>query len=210
MQILTEAEHKSLRERAPDRVYLLAERIQTCLDRCAQSETPDGWDWMASKQFRFPPLAHYRRKPEKGRCRVCWLEAGKWTWHSECASAYHFFTSPNTDLLGYLQDFLCAGCGDAIGYARRYKILNDEYSPWHYVLSGNVEADHTKPLYRVRRDYDGEPWHALLRYWSPLNLKALCRVCHVRKCAAEAAERAAFRTHGSTTMPLLHLMEATP
>lgn len=209
MRIIADDVMASLRERAPDRVHLLADCIQTCIDRCLQSETPAGWKWSASKQFRFPPLPHYRRKPEKGRCRICWLDAGKWTWHQECATAYNFFTSPGSDLLGYLQDFLCTGCGDAIGYARRYPITGGEYSPWHYVLSGGIEADHIKPLYRVRREHADEPWAELLRFWSPLNLQAICRTCHVRKCAAEAAERAAFRTHGTVKTPLLQLMEAT-
>jgi hypothetical protein len=196
-----------LRERSQDRVYLLAEALQVCMDRCAESPTPEGWDWASKKHFRFPPLPHYYRRPVKGHCRICWLEAGKVTWHRECAAAYNFMTSPDSSLLGWLQDFICPGCGDAIGYARRYERY-DGWSPWDFVISGDCEADHVIPLYQVRRGYAGQSWVETLRFWSPLNLQALCRSCHVRKCASEAAERAAFRLHGRSDAPLFAEVQA--
>lgn len=202
-RIISADAYTVLRERAPDRIYLLADAIQACLDRCAQSETPDGWDWATRKNFRFPPLPHYHRKPQQGRCRICWLDAGKWTWHKECASAYNFFTSPNSELLAYLQDCLCPGCGDAVGYARRYEFSTGDFSEWRYVIHGSVEADHVKPLYRVRREHADEPWTDLLRFWTPLNLQAICRACHVRKCGQEATERATHRRHDDRQEALL-------
>lgn len=195
-----------LREVAPDRVYLYAEGIVQSFEWTVSTDAPDGYDWTKG-HHRTPPLPHYRLKPEKGRCRICGTteEGLKGTWHKQCVSAWDFYSKPHTELLGYLQDFLCAGCGDAIGYARRHEIGRSfperpkrgakavvTWSDWSFVLSGRPEADHIVPLYRVRRDLSHLGWKHLLRYWTPQNMQALCYECHLRKCAAEAAERAAF------------------
>lgn len=93
------------------------------------------------------------------------------TWHQCCATAYLFWMSPDIQVAGRRQDHRCGACGQGHGY-------------WL-----DVQVDHTIPLYRVRRDFAHEPWHQLLRFWSPENLKVLCSDCHKRKCAQEANER---------------------
>ena len=216
VRIINAAAMKRLKKRAPDTVWMVAEHIQLCVDRCRQSEAPEGWVWSGS--HRRPPLAHYHRKAEKGRCRVCWKTEGmtpRSTWHRECVTAYNFFTSPHTTLLAYLQDHLCARCGIPIGLAVRTKYGEGRWSEWTMRLKGTgrlhdiPEADHIKPLYRVRRENRDMRWGDLLWFWTPANMQALCRDCHVEKCAEEAKERAAYAAQGAENPSLLDLMEAT-
>lgn len=61
------------------------------------------------------------------------------------------------------------------------------------------EADHIVPLWSVDRSL---PWPEVIRFWSLENLQTLCAACHKRKCAAEAAERAAIRRGPSPQMSL--------
>ncbi|MGE3709605.1 MAG: hypothetical protein AB7G35_08030 [Hyphomicrobiaceae bacterium] len=198
-----------LKAREPDRVWKMVDALEKCLERCRTSPAPEGWSWTGS--HRTPPLAHYRREPEKGRCRVCWKQEGmtkRSTWHPECVTAYHFFVSPDTYLLAAIQDFICPGCGEAIGIARRMRTGEWDMRLYGGPMGVMPEADHVKPLYRVRREFRAMEWYDLLWFWTPANLQALCRECHARKCGQEARERANFKASGGYPTSLLDLMEA--
>jgi len=122
----------------------------------------------------------------RGKCRWC---AGtirhrngavqyRRRWHPECVELYKIATS-NDYAYAYLvrrDGLVCQGCGEPL-YAR-------------------AEVDHKVPLWSVDKldPENVEEIERLRHYWSVDNLQLLCRSCHKRKSAAEAAQRASLRS----------------
>lgn len=160
--------------------------IRSCqrytLARCRKSGVVADWTWGASS--RQPPLPFHstiHRGP--GYCRVCGQDTGgRWTWDPKCVVTYTLWTKPGTyaGAIAFRQKGLCAITREPIG---------PPAAEW----LTEFEIDHEIPIYRVRRDYAGEPWFELLRYWGLANLRGITRAAHVAKSAAEARERAGHR-----------------
>lgn len=184
------------------RYMLYAERVTRILSR--RSGLVEGFEWgMMRSGYRWRPSAWHRHPPlpfhsmvhkGAGWCRVCGQpihgggsfrkfagpQSTRLTWHSRCTVAYFLMTKPSdyAELLIERQDGRCAISGDRIELP---------YSP------NNVDVDHEVPLFRVKRDHAGEPWHELIRFWGFGNLRAVTHAAHLAKCAAEAKERSGMR-----------------
>ena len=132
---------------------------------------------------------HTRGRPMR-RCVWCGQPVRRGRWHTNCVPAYmasrgsvRFVGTTKRLIAGHV----CEACGTDMSKNTR-DIPNRRYAK--RMLHG--EVDHRYPIWRARLDQAAGRrgwWKA----WTVANLQILCRDCHLRKCADEAAERAKLK-----------------
>jgi hypothetical protein len=179
-----------------------------------RSGAPLGWSWTLDVDRRDGLPTHFRRPPAPyreeafsrghGSCCVCgqsvyrygwhrdlWADgrpSRRATWHQACVVAWKLWSDP----------------GDFAPHLKRRQGQRCVVTNKRLLRSAHV--DHRVPLYQVWREHREAAWPALLSFWGTPNLQVINREAHHAKCAAEARERAGFRSHGGE--PRIHVPEA--